>query len=193
MPASLWILLHNMYKLLATRQRCSLVPRLSLSLPLDFARANIVCEKLKERESLIQNRAHPRSSQLNSYAHSVRWAKSREGRRRAWKWANKDESWHNGKGSWERLWDKTYPKVGYIQPCTSSTLNMASTIWFIVSHCRSWAKTCGWAVHYSLSTATITISLSIENLVNLAICGQIMNHCQSVLCEVYKYTIMNKM
>ena len=37
----------------------SLVPRLSLSLPLDFARVNItVCEKLKERESLVWNRAH---------------------------------------------------------------------------------------------------------------------------------------
>ena len=48
--------MHSAHALSYTQ--CSLVPRLSLSLPLDFARANIMHEKLKERESLVWNRAH---------------------------------------------------------------------------------------------------------------------------------------
>ena len=45
----------------------SLVPRLSLSLPLDFTHVNIMREGLKERESLVRNCAHPCGlSQLNS-------------------------------------------------------------------------------------------------------------------------------
>ena len=41
----------------------SLVPRLSLSVPLDFTSMNIMHEKVKERESLVQNRTHPWPSQ----------------------------------------------------------------------------------------------------------------------------------
>ena len=37
----------------------SLVPRLFLFLPSDFTCVNIMHEKLKERESLVLNRAHP--------------------------------------------------------------------------------------------------------------------------------------
>ena len=36
----------------------SLFPRLSLSLPLDFTRTNIMHEKMKEMESLVWNRTH---------------------------------------------------------------------------------------------------------------------------------------
>ena len=36
----------------------SLIPRLSLSLPLDFACTNIMHENLKERKSLVWNHAH---------------------------------------------------------------------------------------------------------------------------------------
>ena len=37
----------------------SLIPRLFLSHPLHFTRANIMCEKLRNRESLVCNCAHP--------------------------------------------------------------------------------------------------------------------------------------
>ena len=37
-------------------------PRLSLSLPFDFACANIMCDKLKERKSLVWNHALGKNS-----------------------------------------------------------------------------------------------------------------------------------
>ena len=36
-----------------------IVPRLSLSVSLNVAHVNIMCEKLKERESLVQNCTYP--------------------------------------------------------------------------------------------------------------------------------------
>ena len=59
----------------------SLVPRLSLFLPLDFVRVNIMHENLKERESLVQNHTYPWPSQpwlgKNSIEKGHRWAQFR--------------------------------------------------------------------------------------------------------------------
>ena len=51
---------NHKYIIIARGGSPSLVPRHSLTLPLDFVcGANIMHEKLKERKSLVQNHAHP--------------------------------------------------------------------------------------------------------------------------------------
>ena len=52
---------------LQCRSFVSLIPRLFLSLPLNFTHVNIVHEKLKQRESLVWNYAHSWPFPMNYY------------------------------------------------------------------------------------------------------------------------------